>query len=254
MKKKVLIVGVGNVGSNLYDEIGKLEPDRYDPYKGFFEKRDGKYDFAFICVDTPQVDGGVADLTYVKAAMDETDAEIYVLKSTVPPKTTEELKKKTGKRIVFCPEYYGTTQHCNNFDFAFTTVGGDKADCNEVVQLLQDVYDARHKFCITDSTTAELAKYMENCFLATKVSFCVQFWELANRYGVNYPELRELFLNDPRVSKSHTFVYDDHPYWESHCLDKDTAAIIADAGAGGTAFVRAVVEYNKKCKNKYKKE
>lgn len=99
--------------------------------------------------------------------------------------------------------------------------------------------------------TAEVAKYMENCFLATKVSFCVQFYEIAKQYGVNYPELRELFLCDPRMNRSHTFVYDDHPYWESHCLDKDTRAIAKCVDA---PFLESVIKYNEECKEKYKKE
>lgn len=248
--KSVLIVGMGNVGSNIAEEIKVLKPDGYDPFKGIFNKQDGKlYDFAFICVDTPMLADGTADLSQVKAALSQNDARIYVIKSTVPPKATKQLIEETGKHIVFCPEYYGTTQHCNNFEFAFTIVGGDKADCNEVVQLLQEVYDARHRFIITDSVTAELAKYMENSFLATKVSFCIQFWELANKLGVSYPELREMFLCDPRVNKSHTFVYDEHPYWQSHCLDKDVPAIISELGA---PFLESVVKYNEECKKKYK--
>ena len=50
---KVLIVGIGNIGSRLYREYQKLSPDRYDPNKGYEEKRDIHYDFAFIATDTP---------------------------------------------------------------------------------------------------------------------------------------------------------------------------------------------------------
>ena len=249
--KKILIVGMGNVGKNIYYEIGALKPDCYDPYKGYSGKKEEEYDIAFICVDTPMLPDGSADMYQVEKALAETDAKICVIKSTVPPKSTERLKKATGRRIVFCPEYYGATQHCNNFKFPFTILGGDRDDCNEVVQVLQNVYDARHKFILTDSTTAELAKYMENSFLATKVSFCVQFWELANQLGVDYTELRELFLCDPRVNRSHTFVYEDHPYWKSHCLDKDLVAITSDLYA---PFLRNVINYNEECKKKYKKE
>ena len=46
MMRNVLIVGVGNIGSRLYHEYGKLAPDRYDPYKGFTEKKEIRYDFA----------------------------------------------------------------------------------------------------------------------------------------------------------------------------------------------------------------
>lgn len=248
--KTVLIAGVGNIGSRLYEEYAKLAPDRYDPYKDFNEKRDIRYDFAFIATDTPMNEDGSCDLSQVRQALGETDAEIYVIRSTVPPRTTEILRAETGKRIVFSPEFYGTTQHCdeNAFDFSFTILGGQKEDCNAVVQLLQEVYDARHRFRITDSTTAELTKYMENSMLAARVSFCVQFWEIAKEYGVSYPEMRELLLNDERFSRAHTFVYDEHPYWESHCFDKDLRAI---ARVSDAPLIDEVIRYNEKCKSRY---
>ena len=247
---KVLIVGIGNIGSRLYREYQKLSPDRYDPNKGYEEKRDIHYDFAFIATDTPMREDGSCDISQVRLTIDETDAEIYVIRSTVPPKTTERFRSETGKRIVFSPEFYGTTQHCDEktFDFSFTILGGEKEDCNAVVQLLQEVYDARHRFRITDSTTAELTKYMENCLLASRVSFCVQFWEIAKEYGVSYPEMRELLLNDERFSRAHTFVYDGHPYWESHCFDKDLRAI---AKASNAPLIEGVIRYNEACKEKY---
>ena len=248
--KTVLIAGIGNIGSRLYREYGKIAPDRYDPFKGINEKRDICYDFVFITVDTPMREDGSCDVSQVRQALAETDAEIYVIRSTVPPKTTETLRSETGKRIVFSPEFYGTTQHCdeNAFDFSFTILGGEKEDCNAVIQLLQEVYDARHRFRITDSTTAELTKYMENSMLAAKVSFCVQFWEIAKEYGVSYPEMRELLLNDERFSRAHTFVYDEHPYWESHCFDKDLRAI---AGAADAPLIDEVIRYNERCKARY---
>ena len=248
--KSVLIIGVGNIGSRLYEEYGRLSPDRYDPTKGYDEKRDIRYDFAFIAVDTPMEADGSCDLSQVRAALDETDAEVYVLRSTVPPTTTDALRQETGKRIVFSPEFYGTTQHSDEhaFDFSFTILGGPKEDCNAVIQLLQEVYDARHRFRITDSTTAELTKYMENTLLAAKVSLCVQFWEIAREYGVSYPEMRELLLEDERFSRSHTFVYDDHPYWQSHCFDKDLAALV---GLGDAPLIEDVIRYNDRCKARY---
>ena len=251
--KTVLIVGVGNIGSRLYREYAKLSPDRYDPNKGYRDKREIRYDFAFITTDTPMREDGSCDISQVKQAIHETDAEVFVIRSTVPPKTTERLRLETGKRIVFSPEFFGTTQHCDEktFDFSFTILGGEKDDCNAVVQLLQEVYDARHRFRITDSTTAELTKYMENSLLATRVSFCVQFWEIAKEYGVSYPEMRELLLNDGRFNRAHTFVYDRHPYWESHCFDKDLRAIASEADA---PLIEEVLRYNDACKEKYGKE
>lgn len=249
---KCLIVGYGNIGQKLYEEYEALHPDRYDPFKNILEKDAGKYDLAFICVDTPMQEDGSCDLSQVKTAIGETDADIIVLRSTVLPGTTDQLIKDTGKDIVFCPEFYGVTQHSDmsKFDFSFTILGGNKESCNKVVQALLSVYDARHRFNITDTKTAELVKYMENTFLAAKVSLCIQFWEIAQQIGVNYAELRELLLNDPRINRAHTFVYDEHPYWESHCFDKDLLALVNYTDA---PLVQNVIAYNELCKKKYKK-
>ena len=85
----VLIVGFGNIGQKLAKEYESLHPDIYDPFKGYNEKSEHKYDFAFIAVDTPLDTKDKCDLSQVNAAIDETDAEIIVLRSTVPPGTTE---------------------------------------------------------------------------------------------------------------------------------------------------------------------
>ena len=94
-----------------------------------------------------------------------------------------------------------------------------------MIHILQHVYDGTHQLRITDAKTAEHVKYMENSYLAMKDSFCQQFYDIAERTGVCYEELRELFVLDPRVEPSHTFVYRDRPYWDSHCLNKDVRAV-----------------------------
>lgn len=254
MIKNVLIVGYGIVGHNLHNELNKLNIDIYDKYKiENNTKRDNiKYDFCFICVDTPYIDeNNVCDISQLENALIENESDIYIIKSTILPQTTEKLSKEFNKKIIFSPEYYGGTQHCNNYNFDFTILGGEKESCLKVQQLLQEVYDGRHIFRIVDSQTAELCKYMENSFLATKVAFCIQFYELAKKIGVNYEELRECFILDPRVNPSHTFVYEEHPYYKSHCLDKDVPAI---ANFLNAEFLKAVIVFNDIQKNKYIKE
>lgn len=249
--KNILIVGCGAIGTKIYEEYKKLNPDRYDPYKNLLEKRDIIYDVAFICVDTPMKENRECDLSQVEAAINETNAEVIVLRSTVPPTTTDTLVSNTNKHIIFSPEFYGTTQHSSHetFNFNFTILGGDKKDCEKVVQALQYIYDGRHRFIITDAKTAELAKYMENTFLAARVSLCIQFWEIAKQYDINYSELREVFLNDERFNRAHTFVYSDHPWWESHCFDKDLRALSCFSDA---PLVNSIIDYNEKCKDKWK--
>ncbi len=243
---KVLIIGYGIVGHNLAQEIKTLEPDIYDKYKiESNTKKDVKYDLAFVCVDTPLLPDYQLDITEVKNAVLENESEIYILKSTCPLGSVEKLKQETGKRIIFSPEYYGATPHCNNFEFDFTILGGDKEDCVEAIQILQHCYDGRHQFRITDSKTAELAKFMENAFLATKVSFCNQFFDICQAENINYEELRELFILDKRMGESHTFVYKDTPYWDSHCLNKDVPHI---AYINNADLLQKVCEFNNKQK------
>ena len=105
--------------------------------------------------------------------------------------------------------------------------------------MLQEVFDARHKFRIIDATTAELVKYMENAYLATKVTFCNEFFRIAQHYKVDYEDLRELVTLDPRIDPSHTFVYRSHPWYDSHCLNKDVAAIAEDSNS---SFLKNIVE------------
>lgn len=239
----VLIIGYGVIGHNLEKELSALKPEVYDKYT-----REGenipwrRYKLAFICVPTPYVGkANSCDITEVKAAIAEHDADLYVIKSAILPGTTDKLRMDTGKRIIYSPEYCGDTVHSRNYDFDFTIFGGDRVDCLKAIQILQRCYDGRHKFRMTDAKTAELVKYMENAFLATKVSFCCQFWEIAKKIGADYPELRELFLLDPRVNPSHTFVDDERPFWDSNCLNKDVAAI---TDAHDAAFLKSVIAYN----------
>ncbi len=251
----ILIIGHGIVGKRMEIELEKFSPDVLDKYKPDENKISNNtegYDLAFICVNTPFTDESPCDCSEVVNAIDENshlmkDEGIFVIKSTILPGTTDKIRKHTGQNVIFSPEYYGETQHCNNFDFDFTILGGEKQDCIKVVQILQKIYDGRHSFRITDSKTAEIAKYMENAWLATKVSFCSQFFEIAENNGINYEELRELFILDPRVNPSHTFIYRDHPYWDSHCLNKDVPAIAITEDA---KFLKSVIEYNSSRKSK----
>ena len=254
--KNILIIGYGVVGKNMERELKSLDPDIIDKYSPEYNKiSKSYYDLAFICVNTPFTEDDPCDCSEVVNAINENkdrmkEDGIFVIKSTILPGSTERMRNETKQKLVFSPEYYGSTQHNNNFEFNFTILGGAREDCIKVIQILQKVYDGRHEFRIIDSKTAELAKIMENAWLATKVSFCNQFFEIAEKEGVAYEELRELFILDPRVNPSHTFVYRDHPYWESHCLDKDVPAIAITEDA---ELLEAVIEFNEKRKSEFER-
>ena len=254
-----LIVGYGITGKNLHREIAALNPDICDidsakippEHQG---RNYSKYDAIFVCVDTPYIPREKrCDITAVEMAIEQHKEElaaggVFVIKSTIPPHTTSRLNNCfPDEAIIHSPEYYGDTQHCNNFDFDFTVLGGRRKWCNKVQSMLQMCHDARHRFFVVDAAVAELAKYMENSFLATKVSFCVEFFRIAKDLDIDYNAVREIFIQDPRISPSHTFVYPDAPYWDSHCLNKDVATIADNPKA---YLLRQIINFNNQCKKK----
>ena len=241
MANNILIIGYGVVGHNLAKELEDVKPDIVDKYKPQVNTiRNIKYDIGFICVDTPLKDGTL-DITEVKNAINEYNCDVYCIKSTCPVGTIRELSYQLEKNLVFSPEYYGNTKHCNNYNFNFTILGGSKKDCAKIIQAILPCYDGRHTFRIVEPELAELVKFMENSFLATKVSFCQAFFNVCEKIGINYEELRELFILDPRVNPAHTFVYKDTPYWNSHCLNKDVPAI---ADQYDMQLLKDVIKFN----------
>src|SRR4029077_1080164 len=91
-----------------------------------------------------------------------------------------------------------------------------------------------------------------NAFLATKVTFCNEFFDIAQRFGIDYNELRELWLLDPRIGKSHTFVFADKRGYAGKCLPKDMDAVIAAAEDAGydAQFLKAVASSNDRMRSR----
>lgn len=225
---KIGIVGKGVVGSAMYEMFPQATV--YDPGLGLGTKEEiNKCDIAFLCVPTPMGDDKSCDTTIAEECLQWIESKIIVIRSTVPVGFTESQARKTGKNIVFQPEFLGETvghPFVNECKRGWLIFGGDSDIVDEIICAYQTVYNAEVVIYKTDSKTAELCKYMENSFLALKVTFCNEFYDLANALGVNYNSLRELFLADPRVGRSHTFVYEDKRGYSGKCLPKDVNAII----------------------------
>jgi UDPglucose 6-dehydrogenase len=176
---------------------------------------------------------------------------VFCIKSTIPPGTTDALAVSTGAALVFSPEFFGSTQHANGVDYDFVILGGTRLPTAVVAEAYKEVKPATFRIVKTDAVTAELVKYAENSFLATKVTFFNEFYRLAVSLGVDCDEFREVLLNDPRIGRSHTFTYRAHPWWDSHCLRKDVPAIVKEAERRGVQMplLQAVLDVNKQHKD-----
>ena len=204
------------------------------------------FELGFLCVPTPQDYGGACDTSIVREAYRRWNGRVanWCLKSTVSVGTAESL----GPNVCFSPEYYGeTVGHPLREALPFVILGGPPEVTRAFTTAWTLVTSAETRIYQTDSRTAELCKLMENSWLATKVSFCNQFYDLAALAGVDWHELRELWLADPRITRSHTYVYPDNRGFGGKCLPKDTANLCAWARKQGepARFMEGVRAYNR---------
>jgi UDPglucose 6-dehydrogenase len=249
------IVGYGVVGKALATFFGyEAEAADVRVYDKFLEGMNSAQcqdaiqtcDLVFVAVPTPQAPDGSCDVAAVEEVVSWVKPPTC-FKSTVPPGTVDRLVAATGKRICFSPEYVGESRWHpwkGIESHGFVIVGGEKSLCDLVVRTYQQVLGPLVRYYMTDAKTAELCKYMENTFLATKVAFVNQFYDLALAYDVNFNELRELWLADERVGRSHTIVTEERGY-RGRCLPKDMSAIIhATKRVGGAPLLEAIAQYN----------
>lgn len=263
-KKKVAVIGYGYVGKGVYDFFkDNFETIYYDPnVSGSASKEEiNKCDLGVICVPTPTGEDGACDLNIIEETLGWLGTPLILVKSTIPPKTTEYLVKKTGKKICFSPEYMGEGGYFIPFwkyahpkdmkCHSFQIIGGEKETASRIADFFVRVMGPDAKFYITDSTTAEAVKYMENAFIATKVTFCNEFYNIARAFGVEYKELRELWLSDKRMGRMFSAVFPDARGFSGKCLPKDVSAIVKASEKAGydPKFIKSVLENNDRIKS-----
>ena len=246
------IVGGGVVGKAMAALFGG-EAIVYDVQPGFCHDRAAinACRIAFVCVPTPSDESGACDTSVVEEVLCWLETPLIVLRSTVPPGTTDRLRKQHCKRLVFQPEYLGETSRHVYRDMSerdFIVLGGPPEDASAVADVYKRHVNAMVRFHFCDARTAELAKYMENAFFATKVTFVNEFYDIARRMGVDYNHLREIWLADGRISPDHTDVYPAARGFGGKCLPKDLSAILHVCGVHGhaPALLTAVAEANEK--------
>ena len=227
----------------------------------------------FVCLPTPMFEDGEADLSIVDGVLNElaslppasctkcagaklawtcsacgglgknTRGRIAVIKSTVPPGSTEKWNKRYEKfnlHVVFNPEFLTEANAINDFKNQTRIVlGGPRPWINAVKQIYQEAYP-RVPIIKTSSTTAEMVKYFTNVQLATRVVLScelAQLCEALDHDGMNidYDKVIEYAKYDPRLGGSHMNVpgNDGISGARGHCFPKDLNALIVVAKKHG---------------------
>ena len=201
-------------------------------------------DVVFVSVPTPMRQDGTIDLSIVESVFSDIEKEnsnkevVFVLKSTVVPGTTRQLKKRhPGLRIVFNPEFL-TERHAR-FDFLNQSriVLGTERDfgewlTNRDIDKVKELYETRfhsNNFIVSNYETAEMIKYFNNLFFAVKVSFMNEMKLVAEKVGnINWQSAVAGFVSDGRVGDSHTLVPgpDGKKGFGGSCFPKDINAFM----------------------------
>ena len=180
-KLNIGIIGNGFVGEAqafAFSPIANVKIFDIDPIKSTCSLENvHKSDFVFVCVPTPMFEDGSQDFSYVEDVFKNAISKpIYIIKSTILPGSTEKLSKKyQDLQIIFSPEFL--TERTAKLDMLTQSriiLGGDKELVNKVEKFFLLRFKNKH-IIKTDSRTAELIKYMNNSFFATKVSIMNEF-------------------------------------------------------------------------------
>ncbi len=265
---KLGIVGQGFVGSAIYKGLKCFyETFTYDLDS---EKCNNTHqevcrmsDIIFVCVPTPMKKSGECDTTILEQVVTKINDEarndpnknrpIIVIKSTVPPGTTKKLNKlATICDVCFCPEFLTEANSFEDFkNQSRIIIGGDPSIRCQSARVVKSMFRKpfpRIPIVVTKYETAEMIKYFTNCFLATKVTFANQMYEICEKAGVDYDKVCEYALYDERIGRTHLAVPgpDGDKGFGGHCFPKDLSGIIHffDEMDGDTSFLEAVREKN----------
>lgn len=192
----------------------------------------------FVCAPTPMnPDSGFVDASIVEDAVlkliEHTEA-LVIVKSTVTPDIIDRLYNSMFEdgvdRFCYNPEFLTEKNAEEQFVNAeFHVLGGTDRATGEATQ----IYDI-FSLCKSDTyyrmsaAEASFVKYGINAYLATKVTFFNQFFDLVNMFGCSYNIVTRAMGNDPRVGIGHTRVpgYDRKRGFGGACLPKDTTAFL----------------------------
>lgn len=210
-----------------------------DPTKSThsLEETVNESDFIFVSVPTPSNNDNSINVDIIYEVFDEInrvnhrDDNIFLLRSTVVPGTCKKLAENYPKlNLVFNPEFL--TERSAKFDFINQSryiIGGDKKFSEKVGKLFRKRFGESIALIETNFNTAEMIKYMCNCFFATKVSFLNEMKLVADKSEVDWNLAVDGFVRDGRIGHSHLQVPGPDGKWGfgGSCFPKDVRAMIS---------------------------
>ena len=203
-------------------------------------------DIIFVCVPTPMNRYGSCNTDIVEDVISDINDSVHidimnhhpkidayhkivVIKSTVPPGTTDRLNKENNNiTVIFNPEFLTEANFIDDFrNQNRIVIGGQRPASTKLRQIYSLVFP-NIPIIKTGSKTAEMVKYITNTFLAVKVSFANEMKEICDKLNIDYDKVVEYATYDERLGKSHWAVPgpDGKLGFGGSCFPKDINALV----------------------------
>ena len=230
------IIGQGFVGNAIYQKF-KNYFDVYTYDLDESKRTSGETEamsqnIVFVCLPTPMNSDGSCSTELVEWTIDKIcklkKCKTIVVKSTVSPGTTARWNSNYNIDIIFNPEFLTEANAVEDFNNQNRIIlGGPRPSTTKLRRIYSKVFPKAH-IIKTDSTHAEMVKYLTNSFLATKVSFANEIYQVCEKLNIDYDKVVEYATLDDRLGKSHWNVPgpDGDFGFGGHCLPKDLSALI----------------------------
>jgi UDPglucose 6-dehydrogenase len=256
---KLGVIGIGVVGGAVmhgFERLGHIVRGydiKYETAK-LSDLRDAEA--VFVCVPTPAAADGSCDASRVEGVVDQLAEMSYsglaVIKSTVPPGTTDRLQAMyTSMRLAFCPEFLreraAVVDFYENHDVCVLGVYLDRPDDEHVLREAHG--DLPDHVAVMTPTEAELSKYYSNVFNALRVVFANEFFEVCKTMGADYGVIKNAMVKRTTIADAYLDCNERFRGFGGVCLPKDTAAFAAHVrslGLNSMKLFETIVDENKK--------
>jgi len=241
MSEKLGIIGRGYVGSAIKHHFKEAKIwDKYVQTENTFEEVLGQ-DFIFLCLPTPYREGennGV-DISAIEENLEKIDksvkGKVLILKSTVPPGTSNSFQEKYKNNIiVFNPEFLTAKYSKEDFAYPDKQILGYTSKVSKYWCTIVKEFLPKARGFIMPAIDAEMIKYALNNYYAMKVVFANQLYDVCQKIGSNYENVHKGFVADKRVNDSHFDIWHEgFRGYAGACLPKDMKGFIEFAKQKG---------------------
>ena len=264
--EKLGIIGQGFVGSavregmkNHFDIVTYDKDHSKSTCRTLFDLIE-QVNTTFLCVPTPMKKSGECDLYIVRGVLQEINGIahalnkedfIVIIKSTIPPGTTDKLNEEfTNIHIAFNPEFLTEANAMEDYkNQNRIIIGAERPYSNKVKQIFAKAFP-KVPIIKTSATIAETIKYVTNTFLAMKVSYANEIYQVCQALNIDYDKVIEYARYDDRIGNSHWSVPgpDGDFGFGGHCFPKDIAALqfLAKQYNINTIMLDATIKKNEK--------